>query len=397
VVSQTDVDFRPALESPKTRFGYNPGLDGLRAIAIAGVLAEHAQWAVPGGYHGVTVFFVISGYLITSLLVSEFARRGTIRFGHFYWRRFARLGPALIVIVVATSIYLLATGVPWRTWWEAALTSLTYTTDLFAYHFVGPAASNNFMFTWSLGIEEQFYLFWPLLLLLLLRWNKFLPTIGLLAVGIVATWLHRDPSLATSPSKSVWQMYDYSPFTHADALLIGCGIALVLMRYPASRVTRIIGHVIGPIGLVFLARIYLADQVPYLPDKYGVSALAAGAVVFWVAASPRGWFSRIVSARPFVFIGKLSYSIYLWNLFFMWIFLTIYDSYPSGVWWGFIWPFVVVGVSYLSYTFVETPLRKRWAPQQSHAVMAPSAPPEDPVVSEDSVSTETTSGVAPAG
>jgi peptidoglycan/LPS O-acetylase OafA/YrhL len=350
------------------KFGYNPGLDGLRALSVLGVIAGHGLYAVPGGYHGVTVFFVISGYLITSLLMAEYDRHGTIRFSHFYWRRFARLGPALILVTVVTAAWLVITRVPIGQWWGGLLGSLTYTTDIIATFFNNSAVSANYQFTWTLGIEEQFYLFWPLLLLLLLRRGRFVPTMVLLAVGVAATWVVRNWESTHGASRTA--LY-YGPFSHVDALLLGCGIAMVLTRFPASKFLRIVARIVGPLGVVALAIIFFVGHFLQWIDQFGLSALAAAAVVLWVAILPKDIFGRIMSLPPLAFIGRLSYSIYLWNVLLLWVFVSIVHFHlrPAQTNWGFVWVVAVFGVAYLSYRFVENPLRRKWAPPQAHAVM----------------------------
>jgi peptidoglycan/LPS O-acetylase OafA/YrhL len=368
LVSIAAVPNSEAIGKLPAKFGYNPGLDGLRALSVLGVIAGHGLYPVPGGYHGVTVFFVISGYLITSLLMAEYDKHGTIRFGHFYWRRFARLGPVLILVAVVTAAWLLITRVPIAQWWGGLLGSVTYTTDIIAAFFNNNAVSPNFQYTWSLGIEEQFYLFWPLLLLLLLRWGKFVPTMVLLAAGIAAAWVVRYWEGTHGVARNA--IY-YGPFSHVDALLLGCAIAIVLTRFPSSKLLRVVARIVGPLGVAVLAVIFYSGQFPHWSDQFGLSALAAAAVVLWVAILPKDIFGRIMSLRPLAFIGRLSYSIYLWNILLLWVFVSIVHLHlrPAQTHWGIIWPVAVLGVAYLSYRFVETPLRRKWAPPQAHAIM----------------------------
>jgi peptidoglycan/LPS O-acetylase OafA/YrhL len=356
--------------------GYNPGLDGLRAVSVAAVIAGHAGLYVPGGYHGVTVFFVISGYLITSLLAAEFERTAGIHFGHFYWRRFARLAPALVIVVLVTIIFLLATSVPFATWWAGALGSVTYSTDLMVFLWPNPPINTAFLYTWSLGIEEQFYLLWPFLLFLLLRWGRFVPAMLLIAVGVAATWIYRAVAFHDGLRGAAFL---FGPFTHADALLLGCAAALILRRFPDSVWLRRVAAVLGFLAIFGLAHVILAVHgglwrgfaIPHLPDEssFGQAAAAAFLIVFWVASSPRSWFARLMAFRPIAFVGKLSYSLYLWNILLTLAFIDLVGVDPVKTWWGILWLIALLGVSYASYRFVETPLRKKWAPPQAHAVM----------------------------
>jgi peptidoglycan/LPS O-acetylase OafA/YrhL len=365
-VSTTTAHSTAALGQVSAKFGYNAGLDGLRAVSVLGVIAGHGLFRVPGGYHGVTVFFVISGYLITSLLLAEFNKRGSIRFGHFYWRRFARLGPVLILVTVVTAAWLVITRVPFADWWAGALGSLTYTTDIIAAFFNNTAVSPSYQYTWSLGIEEQFYLVWPLLLLILLRWGKFVPTLVILFLGIAATWAVRLWESLHGVSRPAAM---YGPFSHTDALLLGCALAIILTRYPSSVLIRRVCMIVGPLGAFVTLGIFFYGGIPFSYDQYGPTALAAAAVVAWVAVSPGSWFAKVASIRPLAFIGRLSYSIYLWNIVLLWGFVSIFGVRPAQTWWGVLWIVAVLGVAYLSYTFVETPLRRKWAPPQAHAIM----------------------------
>ncbi len=217
-------------------FGYNPALDGLRALAIAAVVAQHA--GIPGvkGYHGVTLFFVISGYLITRLLLQEHYRTGRLRLGAFYRRRFARLAPALIVAVLVTWLWLLLTAKPLASYWAGIVGSLSYTTALIQAIFGNGAVSNYYQWSWSLGVEELFYLIWPVTLLVMVRWRRFAWAVVALVTSIAGIWLLRIVLVVTGASHD---RYFFSPDTNADALLLGTllgvhGLPLAVMVVAAS-------------------------------------------------------------------------------------------------------------------------------------------------------------------
>jgi peptidoglycan/LPS O-acetylase OafA/YrhL len=380
-VSSASISTPNSFERVPVKFGYNPGLDGLRALAVAGVIAAHGQYQASGGYHGVTVFFVISGYLITSLLMAEFENTGKINFLHFYWRRFVRLGPALIVVVAVTVLFLLIIGVPIATWWTGVLFSLTSTTDLFAAFSNGAPFSEYFTYTWSLGIEEQFYLFWPLLLLVFLRWGKFIPTLVALVLGIVGVWLFRFYLTSHDAPASV---VNFGPLTHVDALFLGCGIAIVITRYPNSALLRRISDIVGPLGVLALIVLLFHPHIGGVVNEYGATALAAAAIVAWVAFVPERWFSRALGFWPLAFLGRLSYSMYLWNIVLLGAFQHYFFGLaPSSYRAGPFWIASVLLMAYLSYTFIEQPLRKKLAPPQAHAILGAQAGPAsvtDPVV-----------------
>lgn len=371
---------------PGRSFGYNGALDGLRAIAVAGVVALHTKTPLTGGFHGVTVFFVISGYLITSLLIHEYAQQGRVRLGEFYRRRFARLAPALLLVVAVSTLYLIIIQQPVGKYWAGILGSLSYSTDLIEPFFGNAAVSTFFQWSWSLAVEEQFYLLWPVLLVAMLRRLPARPSrmIGYVLLLVAATWAVRAlqgmiPASHEAATKSPW--------VHADALLLGAAlaIALALLSSVARRRTRAAARALGPLGAVCLAWLFLAPGgFPPLravdPGAYGQTALCSLAVVAWVTTMPEGRFARVLAWRPLAFLGQLSYGIYLWNMLLILAFKELFGVKPAQSWWGFLWLVALLVICYLSWRFVETPLRRRWAPPSatsaSQSAKAPIAAPE---------------------
>jgi peptidoglycan/LPS O-acetylase OafA/YrhL len=369
--------FRVSPATDSIRLAYNPALDGLRAVAILAVLAQHAGVSGLGGYHGVTLFFVISGYLITRLLLKEHAGSGRIQLGRFYRRRFARLGPALVVVVAVTWLWLTLTGEPISSYWGGIVGSLTYTTDLIQAVAGNGSVGPYYQWSWSLGVEELFYLVWPLSLLLLLRSHRFLAAATVLIAGVSGCWALRAFLISGAMNHN---RYFFAPDTNADALLLGAFLALVLVRWPNCRALRVTGRIVGPLGLLALIALvwpHSRDALP-LADKgaLGQGALASAALILWMATSPRGWVAAVFSWRPLVLVGKMSYGIYLWNLLTVSIFVSVVHSHPMRSWWGITWIVALGGISYLSWRFVETPLRKRWAPVAG--VSATSSPIDRP-------------------
>jgi peptidoglycan/LPS O-acetylase OafA/YrhL len=345
------------------RLAYNPALDGLRAVAILAVVAQHA--GVPGldGYHGVTLFFVISGYLITRLLLREHDRSGRIELRRFYRRRLARLGPALVVVVAATWVWLAATGEPISSYWGGIVGSLTYTTDLIQAVSGNGSVGHYYQWSWSLGVEELFYLVWPISLLLLVKWHRFAPAAIVLIAGVVGTWALRAFLIADGMNHN---RFFFAPDTNADGLLLGALLALALVRWPESRALRIAGRIAGPLGLIALVALVWPNSGDLLAqaDKgaLGQTAIASTGLVLWMATSPAGWAAAAFSWRPLVLVGKMSYGIYLWNLLTILVFASMVKAQPVTSWWGIAWFAVLIALSYLSWRFVETPLRERWAP-----------------------------------
>ncbi|MGO4784647.1 acyltransferase family protein [Cryobacterium sp. W22_MBD10_FK3] len=346
------------------KFAYNTSLDGLRALAVLAVIAGHAGINGIGGYHGVTVFFVISGYLITSLLMREKDSRGSISLLKFYGRRLARLGPALVLVTLATVVWLLATGAPVATWWAGALGALTYTTDIIEAA-AGNRAVGDFQWSWSLSVEEQFYLLWPILLLLIPTAQRWRWTVAGLSLLVAIQWAWRTIIIAGDPTH---ERLFYAPDTHVDALIIGTIIALVTYNADLSSVMVLAARLAGLAGAVGLLVLFSwkpggAFQLARFDEGgFGQAALLSAGVVFLLAVSPRGWAGRALAFRPLVFLGKLSYGLYLWNWLTVVVFVAIFGVRPVASPWGIVWFGVLICICYASWRFVETPLRRKWAP-----------------------------------
>jgi peptidoglycan/LPS O-acetylase OafA/YrhL len=319
----------PPTQPIPRRVPYEPSLDGLRGIAVLAVIGTHfnAPGIVNGGLVGVTLFFVLSGYLITSLLVTERESAGRINLATFYVRRAARLLPALAVVLVAVGAALVIDGRA-SVALAGVLTSSLYVSNLAVANGVvlGPLEH-----TWSLAIEEQFYLLWPAILILGIGHRRFL--IGALVVGIVVS-----AGLRLGPITDLdrfWWLYHHT-FTRADALLVGCLLALVPFR-PSLPTT-----ILATVSLVFLVVLPM-DQGTFATLLLLPTALAGGIVV---AAKP-----RLLGIAPLVAVGRISYGLYLWHF-------PLAMLLPA--WAAFLGTFLLAG---LSYRFVELPIRRaaaRW-------------------------------------
>jgi peptidoglycan/LPS O-acetylase OafA/YrhL len=346
----------------KTQTNYLPGLDGLRALAITVVLLGHAGVArLTGSAHGVSVFFVVSGYLITSLLLTERDRSGSIRLRAFYRRRFARLAPVLVASVAVTLVYGLVVGTADSSLWLGGLSALTYTMNLVA-GFGGlsqdGAGWELFRHTWSLAIEEQFYLIWPAVVLLALRRRSeevliwIAVTVSILALG--------DRLVLTAVHASTYRLA-YGSDTRADALMFGCALAVLLRRndfraWTARRATPLL--VFGGVGLVVL---FLQAAITRLdPGGYSAAALCTAAVVAAVITKEGTISARFLASRPMTYIGRLSYGIYLWNVLLLSLFEHIFGQQPARTPLGILWVGGTIVVAQISFTWIEAPLRTRW-------------------------------------
>jgi peptidoglycan/LPS O-acetylase OafA/YrhL len=301
-----------------------PQLDGLRGAAVLLVIACHSgvPYIGPGGYLGVDVFFVLSGFLITGVLVGEREAHGRISLRRFYERRALRLYPALVALVVVLmplGAWLSIDG-SYGTWLRDAALSLTYTTDA-AYLLHTEPFVGGLSHTWSLSIEEWFYVLWaPVVALLAWRLPRLDPRRGAVCTGVLAVVLLAITPLVREPAASGVAIY-FRPEPRFGELLVGATLALALARPPAmlrpaaDRAISIAG--LAGAAAILAGAAYVVEP-PNMPWKVQllwivVVALSAGAIVLRVVTSHRSRLSAVLSWRPLVYAGLISYSLYLWN------------------------------------------------------------------------------------
>jgi peptidoglycan/LPS O-acetylase OafA/YrhL len=323
---QTDLHAAdsPSLPSSALRHGRMGrwlALDGVRGLAIMLVMIEHTHLApFHGGGLGVDLFFVLSGFLITGLLLAEFQRSGGLDIRRFYYRRALRLLPALLVLVAATAGLALAYhhSEVGRATLAMAPKTLFYVANLGRTDVGDPSLLAH---TWSLSIEEQFYLIWPLLLLLLLR-SRLSPTalVGVALAVAGLTTVTRTVSYLSGPdTPEHFGAWYFRTDTKVDALLLGCTIALLLASELPG--TRLIARLpIGAIGLgsflILLAVVPWVDQsrMTYMVQLSVFRLASAGLILAFVLGSrSRSRLERVFKMRWLRFAGVLSYSLYLWH------------------------------------------------------------------------------------
>jgi peptidoglycan/LPS O-acetylase OafA/YrhL len=344
------------------RLAYRPGLDGLRAIAVAGVFLYHSRidW-MPGGFLGVDLFFVLSGYLITSLLLVEWDAGRRIDLRRFWLRRARRLLPALVVVVLAALVLaaIFARGDLARTRSDAVSSLLYYTNWhlILANHsyFVRMGNPSLLQHLWSLAIEEQFYVVWPLLLVpgLVLIGRKRLPLLVVAGTAGSAAlmWLLYTP---TDPSR----VY-YGTDTRAFLLLMGILLALVWPAIERMRRALPLLELLGVAALVATVLLF-RQMVDFDPTLYRGGDLAAAfcfTVLIAAVAHPLTGLGQAVGIAPLRWLGERSYGIYLWH----WPVIELMRPGVDIPWTG---PGVVVAqaaivlsAAALSYRFVEQPIR----------------------------------------
>lgn len=303
--------------------GYISGLDGLRAIAIVAVLAYHFNMDIaPGGFFGVTMFFVLSGYLITNALLKEWSRHQHINVKRFWMRRANRLLPAMMVMlfVVAVWVYITDDELFGRLGIEV-MAALLYVSNWF-YIFNDVSYFEQFetltplKHLWSLGIEEQFYFIWPVLVLIGLRSRKKWAVILVALMCTVASVAAM--AMLYEPGNDASRVY-YGTDTRAFCILIGALLAFVL--HNPKRLARFIGQpsrLLDAAGAMAVAGIIV--MIGYMNEyENGIypvgmmilSLLTAVAVMAVVRSD--GWLSSIMGYAPLRWLGKRSYAIYLWH------------------------------------------------------------------------------------
>ena len=312
--------------SDSRRLGYLPSLDGLRAIAVVLTSLVHIlPTKVPGGFIGVDVFFVLSGFLITSLLLGARERYGRIDLLGFDVPRFRRLVPAEDALILVFTIVVLLSSPSRRELVVAMVVDagvLTYTfnwTDAFGHH---PPWQMDHL--WSLSLEEQFYLIWPLLLILLLKVASRRTIMIVTASAAVASAIAQTFAYAATHT-SDWA-YLASPF-HAHGILIGCLLGqLYVWRVADGWMDRLARSRILPYAALVLLGVLAAtldlDRSFAYSGGMALAVVAAGVLVAVMVARDTlevsGVLGRILRSRVFVAVGRRSYSIYLWENFIAW-------------------------------------------------------------------------------
>ena len=267
---------------------YRPELDSLRGVAVILVFLQHAQLTIFGnsGAIGVTIFFTLSGFLITSLLVGEREATGLVDLPRFYWHRGLRLLPAVTVLVAVVLVLGAVTGQSMVLQSAAVMTYIGNWADI--------AGLNMWVLghTWSLAIEEQFYLAWPALLLVLpsRRAQLIACVVGVVvAIGLRAAVFDPAPD-------AIWRYYQGTD-TRADALLIGCALALIGKSAPRW---------VGLLGAAALVAVVALVQDDHMLASIGLPATAVATALLIAGRTPLTW-------RPLIALGGISYGFYLWH------------------------------------------------------------------------------------
>lgn len=340
-----------------------PELDGLRGVAIIAVLIHHhlTPFSLKGGFLGVDLFFVLSGFLITGLLLAEFEKTGTISIQKFYMRRVLRLGPALGLYLIGCLVVAYYTSaIDLSRQAKLIAISLGYATN-WRMAFGWDPVLDNTAIIWSLSIEEQFYFAWPLLFLtcLALKIRRRYIALGL-ALAILAILVHR--AVLFNGGSPLTRLY-YGTDTRADALLTGCLLALLPAAMVGSKTMRclkITGLVAAAGFLYLLSTSNFTDSYLYAGGFTAVALLAG--LVIWVAAnSPPQVLSAVLRWYPLRWFGHISYGLYLWH----WLVVTSTSFYYLGYWEPWARLALATGIAASSFYLIEervNRLKARFSP-----------------------------------
>ena len=361
------VDARPPAKGGHG-LGYLPGIDGIRAIAVIAVIAYHLDttgWA-KGGFLGVEIFFVISGYLITSLLVSEKTGKGRVDFKQFWLRRARRLLPALWLVLTVTVAFMavfhsgelgdlkgpVAAALAYVSNWYLIASGTSY--------FQAMGRPSPLTHLWSLAIEEQFYLVWPLivagaLVVFRKRVHFLYAVLGAALVSTIWMWVLADP---IDPSRAY-----YGTDSRASGLLIGAALALVWrpsqLRSETGPGAPYVLDGLGASALGFLV-FWMLTKADFDTGMYHGGFLIVDvmtAIVIAVAAHPAARLGRVLGCKPLVWVGQRSYGLYLWH-WPVFVFTRPDLDLPFG---GLRVVILRIGLTVilaeLSYRYIEQPIR----------------------------------------
>ncbi|CAK7018984.1 acyltransferase family protein [Saezia sanguinis] len=298
---------------------YKPEIDGLRAVAVLLVLLCHMQLGAPGGFIGVDVFFVISGFLITSIVVGGMTQ-GKFSFWNFYGRRFVRLYPALIVVTLLTLLagILLTDPVTLENLSRSGRYAITSTSNIFFRDHLGyfaiAAQKQPFLHTWSLGVEWQFYLVWPVIIWLVLKFSKkmawLVAVLALITIGSIAAsqW-----AISHDPKGAYYLM-------HFRAFELGIGALLVFIYEKQASMLTSVSLMIAGMAAIICSAFFYSPATPFPGVAALLPCLGAAACIYGGKGFVAG---NILRCAPVVYIGKISYSVYLVH----WPLLVLYTYY----------------------------------------------------------------------
>ncbi len=344
---------------------YRPEIDGLRAIAVGAVILYHAQITIfsyqpfKGGFIGVDIFFVISGYLITSIILKELNTTGSFSFKHFYQRRVRRILPALLFVMLVSLpfawIYLLPGS--FIDFSKSILYSLGFSSN-FYFHYSGQVYGETggflkpYLHTWSLSVEEQFYILFPIILLITFKYfRKYL--IHILIFGFVISL-----GLANWGSRNYPSFNFYVLPTRGWEVLAGSILAYFEILQGHRSNNQKLNLILPSIGLLLIAHsiVFFNDEM-FHPSFYTLSPIVGVCLIIWFS-NKNELITKIISTKLFVGVGLISYSLYLWH-YPIFVFAKITEFTQGSLFKKSLLGVIILILSIYSYYFVERPSRNK--------------------------------------
>jgi peptidoglycan/LPS O-acetylase OafA/YrhL len=341
---------------------YRPEINGLRAIAVGAVILYHAQITIlghqpfKGGFIGVDIFFVISGYLITSIILKELLTTGAFSFKHFYERRIRRILPVLIFVMLVSLpiawIYLLPVNL--LEFSKSILYSLGFSSNFYFYYssleYSVEGLQHPFLHTWSLSVEEQYYILFPIVLLITFKYfKKYL--IHILIFGFIISLGLADWSSRNYPSASFYFLH-----TRMWELLAGSILGYFEITIGHRSQNKILNLILPFIGLILIGHsiIFFNDEM-FHPSFYTLSPIIGVCLIIWFSNKDE-LFTKILSTRLFVGIGLISYSLYLWH-YPIFVFSAKLNILKGNIFFELLMGLFILILSTVSYYFIEKPFR----------------------------------------
>ena len=344
------------------KLAYRPEIDGLRAIAVSAVILYHAQISIfghqpfKGGFIGVDIFFVISGYLITSIILKELVTTGTFSFKHFYERRIRRILPVLLFVMLVSFpfawMYLSPSNLVEFS--KSILYSLGFSSN-FYFHYSGLEYSveglrHPFLHTWSLSVEEQYYILFPIVLLVTFKYfRKYLVHVLILGFIIslgLAEWTSRN-----YPSASFYFLH-----TRIWELLAGSLLAYFEINNGHRSKNETLNLILPTIGLILIGQsiLFFNDEM-FHPSFYSLSPIIGVCLIVWFS-NKNELITKILSSKLFVGIGLISYSLYIWH-YPIFVFTAKLRFAEGNIFIKLLMGIFVLILSIISYYFIEKPFR----------------------------------------
>jgi peptidoglycan/LPS O-acetylase OafA/YrhL len=344
---------------------YRPEIDGLRTVAVLSVIIYHAEFIgggnklLSGGFLGVDIFFVISGFLITSIIMNEFHKTGTISIPNFYQRRARRLLPALLAVMLASLpvAWVILPPEQLIEYAKSLLSSLAFGSNFFwnynlQQYGAESALLKPFLHTWSLAVEEQYYIVYPIMLLAMHKWCRSYVTVLMLA-GFLLSLQYAEWMTATDRSFSFYMLP-----TRFWELLAGGLLANILLLHPKKGNGALLNKTMPALGFYLIVySVFFIDFDKHNHPGFVTLLPVLGTVLIIWFANKNELITQILSSKAFVAIGLISYSLYLWH-YPVFAFGRMVSS-SNGLIAKIIWITLAFLASIASYYFVEKPLRNK--------------------------------------